>query len=720
MTTRTRTRLHPAEWLGYTLAVHPRLRHTLTYLSVTHLLALWALIAAPNATAATMATALDWTGIADSENVPVGAYFISVVSTLEAITHGGPEVSAWDPGTWVQWAVTALSTAISHDTVASWVQAMGSVYVMMLVAALWLLRFTLSSVWLYWLSRWAQPLFEVMRAFLINHMFYPACLAIGTAVGAWHILVRHRNGFGIGIIISTFALAAIGMVFLHDPVGDLYSDHGLIAQSRGTAFGIAQAALHNGPISVGGNTGQMNHLTALLADAIIRQPIQQWNFGTVVDGIGSCKQAWSHAIIEGARTGHADVPAHAMKTCGAPQALSYAQSLDASVIGLGLGYWILAAMLGAFLTYASISYGVVLIAALINAFLLLFAAGTVMIHGRPRAGARHRVEETLRHVLYVFAYVLYICIYAVLLMNTVAPGGFAQQIGMTAPLAKLALISLLSVAATVGFWWMKKQLGDRTWQNFVHSAADQARRGRDTYHRGRNAYDKGKKALDKLRDKLNPTDADDDGNSPITNPPVQGRPAAGKPQRPRNQHAQPTSTPPEATTTAPPTANGGGAPAAPSTGNNRPGPSPATQPASSAAPEASRAATGKAAAKTGATRAGATRAGGAASEAGVAEATEAGAAVFAPEVVIPAALAVEAVRGKKRGTSKGSTGKDSGPPQLPPPPRHPRADTRGQDTPGPGPTGPGSGPLPSDPATPPASHPNPGPGPGPAAGRPPK
>ena len=69
------------------------------------MLALWAVAAAPPALAATMAGALDWTGITDSHGVPLGAYYLSVVGTGEAITEAGPGLSA-DPSTWVQLADT--------------------------------------------------------------------------------------------------------------------------------------------------------------------------------------------------------------------------------------------------------------------------------------------------------------------------------------------------------------------------------------------------------------------------------------------------------------------------------------------------------------------------------------------------------------------------------------------------------------------------------------
>lgn len=45
--------------------------------------------------------------------MPLGAYFLSTVDTFEAVAEGGPDVN-WNPGTWVQWGVHALTTGMTH------------------------------------------------------------------------------------------------------------------------------------------------------------------------------------------------------------------------------------------------------------------------------------------------------------------------------------------------------------------------------------------------------------------------------------------------------------------------------------------------------------------------------------------------------------------------------------------------------------------------------
>ena len=167
------------ERIGYELAIHPRLRRILLVWLATHTLALWALAAAPRATAATMGAALNWTGITDSYGVPVGAYFLSTVDTMEALTEGGPDVSVVDPGSWMRWGAHAITTGLTHETVASWVQAQASVYIFLLAGVLWLLKFAMSSTWLYWLATWFKPILEALRQLLVDLHVFPICLAPG-------------------------------------------------------------------------------------------------------------------------------------------------------------------------------------------------------------------------------------------------------------------------------------------------------------------------------------------------------------------------------------------------------------------------------------------------------------------------------------------------------------------------------------------------------------
>ncbi|MDV3133321.1 DUF3824 domain-containing protein [Mycobacterium sp. 29Ha] len=615
-----------AEWCGYQLALHPRLRHVLTFWLTTHVLALWSIAAAPPAFASTMAGALNWTGITDSYGVPIGSYYLSVVSTREAITEAGPDLSL-NPTSWFRWAGNALTQSLTHDSVATALQAQASIYIVMITLSLWLLRFAMSSTWLYWLATWFRPLFEVLRNLLVELYVFPICLVLGIGVGAYYLIGQGRRGSGWGIMLSAFMIGIIGMVLTKDPLSELYSDNGLLNQGRNLGFTVAQGAMNNGAIAPGGTQGQLSHLTAGIADATIRMPLQLWNFGSPIDSLGSCGSAYSQALLTGQPSG----PAHAMGPtseggCGAPQALSFAQHLDGSNIGIGILFWVLGLCLTIFICYVTYSYIMVCGAAFLNAIMALFAAGPAMIKGTPRRRAMRRLREFFKHAFLVFVYVVYISFAAVILLKIAAPGGYGAQVHMTHPVALLVLIALMSIVATGLFWWLKKELGDHTRQDLTHAVRNLVHNVRSGYDRGQRGIDRGRDLFDRGRQRFSRNSEDDDGDDsdqPLTGDPIPGRPSGGRPggrKRPRGSQSRPASA--------------------------TPGSSPKpTGPATTTAP-----ATGRAAAGVG---------GEAATAGGAATAAEAGAAVVAPEVVAGVAAASE-VKRRTGGHHRGSNQQHNG------------------------------------------------------------
>lgn len=100
----------------------------------------------------------------------------------------------------------------------------------------------------------------------------------GPAVGAYHILWHGRKGHGSGIMLSTFIIGILGLVLTRDPLTELYNENGLLGRARDLGFQIAQAFANNGPVTGGGTSAQLQHLTGLIADATLRMPLQLMNF----------------------------------------------------------------------------------------------------------------------------------------------------------------------------------------------------------------------------------------------------------------------------------------------------------------------------------------------------------------------------------------------------------------------------------------------------------
>jgi hypothetical protein len=512
-----------AGYLGYQFAVRPPLRRAATFWLTTHILGAWSVLAAPPAAAAALAGALNWTGVTDSHGVPVGNYYLSVVSTSEAITKTGPQLHA-DPTTWTRWLANAITTGLTHELIIELLQAQAAVYIFMITIALWLMRFAMSNAWLYWLATWFRPSFATIRAILADLQVFPLCLLVGLGVGAYHILWHGRKGFGSGILLSTFTIGILGTVVTHDPLTDVYSENGLLTQGRNLGFNVAQAAFGNGTIATGGGHTQLEHLTGAIVDATLRMPLQLMNFGAPVDDTGSCAGAYTTALLTPHNDGDLAGPAHAMAACGAPQALAFAQHLSGANLALGLFFILLGAVFTMFICYVSYSYVMVCCAAFLNALLAVAAAAPAMIHGRPRRRALRRITLFFKHAALVFAHTTYISCAALIVLKTAARGGYADQVGMTHPLARLIMIALLSAVAIGGFWWLKRELGDHIRTDLARLVTDLTDRARDGYHRGHDLNERTRNlplptpwSTSSSPKEPNPAD------QPLTGPPIAGR-----------------------------------------------------------------------------------------------------------------------------------------------------------------------------------------------------
>ena len=75
----------------------------------------------------------------------------------------------------------------------------------------------------------------------------------------------------------------------------MYGPDGLLAFGRRVGFSVASGR-HPQRRAAGAGTGQVDTLTASLITHIVREPLQLWNFGHVVDRVGGCGAAWSAAV----------------------------------------------------------------------------------------------------------------------------------------------------------------------------------------------------------------------------------------------------------------------------------------------------------------------------------------------------------------------------------------------------------------------------------------
>ena len=159
-----------------------------------------------------------------------------------------------------------------------------------------------------------------------------------------------------------------------------------------------------------------------------------------------------------------------------------------------------------------------------------------MIHGHPRRRAGRRIKMFFKHAALVFAYTAYISIAALIVLKMAARGGYADQVGMTHPLARLFMIAIISAVAIGVFWWLKRELGDHTRQDLTHLVTELSHRARDGYQRGHNAVDRARdlnaRAPWSKTQAADQQDSPKDPDQPLTGPPADGRPPGGRPPSP--------------------------------------------------------------------------------------------------------------------------------------------------------------------------------------------
>jgi hypothetical protein len=394
------------------LADHPRVRRTVVAMTLTYTLSLVSLLSAPRALAAGGSAALGWTGLHDTDGVPISFYFLSLVSVREAATNNGQDISMLDPSTWMPWMAAAMERAVDNATAAWWLGMCAGTFVFIMAVALWFLRFALSTGWLVAIATFGLPLYNAVNGVVHQMMLGPIAITICAAVAGYH-MVRGHPGRGWAMIGTAIALTVLLATVFSNPIGDLYSDHGLLAMGRGTGLDIAQAAI-GAPFASGATLdAKLDALMSHVVTAGVRHPLQVLNFGMVTDDIGGCRRAWSAAITA---AGGVDGPgpAHAMANCGAPQALAYAQRLGGSDATIGIALLLVAIVVGFFFWYVGLSVMLVGIKSLYFGILvgpsfLLGMAG----FGRALAFAKHCGTELFMHVIQLMMFEVYLAVSAI-------------------------------------------------------------------------------------------------------------------------------------------------------------------------------------------------------------------------------------------------------------------------------------------------------------------
>ena len=243
------------------------------------------------------------------------------------------------------------------------------------------------------------------------------------------------------MILIALTLPALSVAVFADPAGEMYGPNGLLAFGRRVGFSVAEAGTHNGSLA-GPGGADVDALTASLITHTVREPLQLWNFGHVVDHVGGCGAAWSAAV----RSGTGDAPIKAMAACGDRAAVAYAQHLDGNNIWVGAVFVLAALLLGFFMVVSGWAVLKVSVKAIWTTVIVLPTLWVGAIPGAPQRRALDVVWQFFRHGVEVMVYIVYVSAIGLAVERIVA-SPLPAELGGNNPFAHVLMMGAVSIAA---------------------------------------------------------------------------------------------------------------------------------------------------------------------------------------------------------------------------------------------------------------------------------
>ena len=396
---------------------------------------------------------LNWTGLKDTYGVPLGNYYLSLPTIREQITQAGPDIG-WTPDSWMAWTLHAMETMAFNVTSASILTAEAGLFIGIIALALWLMKMTVSTYWLTVIGEIARAVTNAVITVTTQLGLLAIAIPIGVFAG---VVTIHRGEAGRGwtMILIALTMPALSIAIFANPAGLMYGEGGLLEFARRVGFSVAQAATpgHNGAFDGVGSGGQVDALTASLITHTVREPLQLWNFGQVVDRVGGCGAAWSAAVNRGAPDG----PIRAMQSCGNTAAVSYAQHLDGTNIWVGLVFVVVALLLGAFMVLSGWAVLKVSVKAIYTTVILLPTLWLGAIPGAPQRRATAVVWQFFRHAIEVLVYIVFVSVMG-LAVESIVSGRLPAQLGGANPFAHVLMMGAVSVAAMMLLRYIRADL----------------------------------------------------------------------------------------------------------------------------------------------------------------------------------------------------------------------------------------------------------------------
>ncbi|MBF6163537.1 hypothetical protein IU486_01970 [Streptomyces gardneri] len=393
-----------------------------------------ALAVAQDAAGATAETSeidgLSWMNVRDSSGIALSDYRFAT----------GDE-SLFKPRATILWAVLGL-------------EFIG--YIAIVTTAIWLIGYALSFRWLDMFSAALRGVADALAGQIATPLMLVTAASIGAFFVGWFI-VRGYHAKATMQVVTMVGVALLGPLFLAEPLADVLSSDGLLAQGRD--LGISVAAGLNGN-SDPNPTQLVATMQSDLADNFARQPLQVWNFGHTVDQRPACRSAWSAGVSAGddARV------ISGMKACG--DAAAQAKAQNPSMGQVATGFMLLTC--GGILLIFAMYLGLKVIKAALDTIyhgimsIFGFAAGG-FVYGPTQTFLVRNVVDSFVAAARMTAYTIFLGVYILFMGNLFAQarGQVMAVIVIAGTVEIVAIFQLrrLSNGLTRGNDWIANRFG---------------------------------------------------------------------------------------------------------------------------------------------------------------------------------------------------------------------------------------------------------------------
>ncbi|NUS42717.1 MAG: hypothetical protein HOQ24_03340 [Mycobacteriaceae bacterium] len=377
-----------------------------------------------SSTQAEPTSALDWTGVRDSDGVPLSRYTFAV-----------GEARLFDP------IGTAFSVVLALEFNGWWV---------LMVMALWLIGYAMGFRWLEWFAKALRGVAEAFTGQLVTNTVMVTAVTVGAFFVAYFV-ARQMYARAVRQIITMAAVAVLGVLFLAEPLGEVLGPDGWLAKGRDVGISVA-AGLHGQANPDPDRT--VSAMQTVAADTLVRKPLQVWNFGHVLDGSGTCGAAWS----SGVRSGDRQHLLNLVRSCGDDSAVRSATQPAMGQLGVGLVLLVSGCILIGFAAVLAIRLIRSSLDCVYHGFMAIFgfAAGGYM-YGPTQTYLIRNLVDSVMAACAMAAYTVFLGIYMLFLGNLMdqAEGEVFAVIVISAIVMVIAVTQMRRLQASLergGHW----------------------------------------------------------------------------------------------------------------------------------------------------------------------------------------------------------------------------------------------------------------------------